>query len=453
MSDAEDNEGKLAERQSRMRAKKRSGNPAMIVTFLIFMLLASVFIIGPGEFAALLGLGTSTSKEVQEVSLVGDSGINTTIRPRQRLDTGMKKEPEIVIRPPKREEPKPVPDRSAEYEKRIAELNKKIEELANQPKAEGGVSAKELKRLLAEQAKADREAAALREKLLKAELDAKLAGMSIPTKAGVKPEDEERKRRLKALEERRAAREAELKERLVSDGNIYDETEEGAISGSRDNENGIQDDLSSNEQFLKRNANTEVASVKARDLGDLSNVIVQGTILNAVLETAVDTELPGSMRAIVSNNVYSYDGNEILMPKGTRLIGTYNSDITIAQKRVFIVWTRAITPEGKSVTLAATGVDRLGRGGAYGNVDTRFFTRFGTAALITSITAIPTFIAAVSSSGNETSEAATDLASDVSDDLKDQTEDVLEEYLKLPPVIHIPQGTLVKVFVNQDLYF
>ena len=192
---------------------------------------------------------------------------------------------------------------------------------------------------------------------------------------------------------------------------------------------------------------------KATQIGDVSNTIVQGTIISAILETAINTELPGNIRAQVMRPVYSFDGQNVLMPAGTRLIGTYNSEISIAQKRVLIAWNRAITPEGKSVKLAATGIDRLGRGGQEGNVDSRFGQRFGTAVLITSIAAIPSFLANEDANGNTSTGAATGVAQDVSDDLKDTTEDVLEDYLKLPPIIRIPQGTPLNVLVNQDLDF
>ena len=190
-----------------------------------------------------------------------------------------------------------------------------------------------------------------------------------------------------------------------------------------------------------------------RDSEDTSQIIVQGTLIAAVLETAINSELPGNIRAQVTRPVYSFDGQNILMPAGTRLIGTYNPEISVAQKRVLIAWNRAITPEGKSVRLAATGVDGLGRAGQAGNVDTRFAERFGTAVLITSISAIPSFLANDDATGNTTTGAATDVAQDVSDDLQDTTEDVLEEYLSLPPIIRIPQGTLMNVLVNQDLVF
>jgi type IV secretion system protein VirB10 len=458
---SDETEDKLAARRQRMEGGSSSRSPFLMVLFFIVIAIGAVILLFPQELGKILGLSTSVSETIQKTSQTDNTGLNTNLRPRQGLDTNQRPEPEIIIRPVERSEPEipPAPDKSAELEKQIKALQAQIEALLQRPapvvNANAGISPEDLQAALREQSQRDRQAAESREALLRAEMEAKLAGLRVPvpaTPTGPDLDEEERLRRLKELEERRAAREAELQERRLSDGNIYDESEEGSTSGVSESGAGIQD-MSSNERFLSQNANAEVKTAKARELGDLSRMIVQGTIITAVLETAVNTELPGSMRAVVSSPVYSYDGMEILMPAGTRLIGTYNSDISIAQKRVLIAWTRAITPEGKSISLAATGVDRLGRGGVEGNVDSRFVQRFGTAALITTIAAIPTFIAAVATDGDESSDAATTLASDVSEDFGDQTESVLEEYLSLPPIIRLPQGYEVKVFVNQDLVF
>ncbi|WP_420337021.1 TrbI/VirB10 family protein [Roseibium sp.] len=459
LSNEPEAEDKLSTRQQRLKGGGGSKSPLIFVLFFIGIVVAAALLLFPQEVSKILGLSTSESEAIQRTSETNNTGLNTNLRPRQNLDTDQP-EPEIVIRPVERPEPEipaPPPDRSAELEAQIDALQAQIQELLARPAPlpSSGISPEALQEALREQSRRDREAAENREALLRAEMEAKLAALRAPAPsapAGPDLEEQERLRRLKELEERRAAREAELRERLLSDANIYDESEEGSTSGASEGPDGIQE-MSSNERFLSQNANLGVSTSKARDLGDISRTIVQGTIITAVLETAVNTELPGSMRAVVSTPVYSYDGQEILMPKGTRLIGTYNNDVSIAQKRVLIAWNRAITPEGKSISLAATGVDRLGRGGVEGNVDSRFAQRFGTAALITTIAAIPTFIAAVASDGDDTSDATVSLASDVSGDLEDQTENVLEDYLSLPPIIRLPQGYEVKVFVNQDLVF
>lgn len=456
-----DESDQLKARRDRMSGGGKSGGSRFfaVLFFLLLLLLAAVFVVFPDQARQLLGLGTSSSEDIQQTSRLDNSGISTQIE----------REPEITVETPKElpviETPAPAPttaELDAESKARLEALEKALADIANRPAAEGGPSADDIKKLLDQQAAALKADAEAREQLLKAQLDALKAQMQVPTgpsaeelaeQERLRREAEERERLRQQLEARRAEREAELLKRRVSDGNVYDESEEGqSTSGTKEDETGVRE-LSDNEQFLKSAASQGWETARAGQLEDISKTIVQGTIISAVLETAINTELPGNIRAQVMSPVFSYDGQNILMPKGTRLIGTYNPKISIAQKRVLIAWNRAITPDGKSVKLAATGIDRLGRGGQNGNVDTRFAQRFGTAVLISSIAAIPSFLANDDANGNTTTGAATDVAQDVSDDLKDTTEDVLEEYLSLPPIIRVPQGTLMNVLVNQDLVF
>lgn len=452
----EDN-SRLKERKNRMSGEGRSKrSPLTIFVFVLLLLIAVPTLVFPDQTRQLFGLGTSKSEDLQQASKIDSSGLSTEIF----------RESEIQIEPRPKLEPIVIPkaaqsnELDAEAAARIAALEKALQDMANRP-VDTGPSAEDIKKLLDKQAKNLREEADAREQVLRAQLDALRAQSSIPKGLSADELSEQEKLRLaaqererlrKELTERKAKREAELLERMVSDGNVYDESEGKSGSGAKDGETGIRE-LSQNEQFLSTTAAKGFETSKASQLNDISNIIVQGTIISAVLETAINTELPGNIRAQVTQSVYSFDGQTVLMPAGTRLIGTYNSEISIAQKRVLVAWNRAITPEGKSVKLTATGTDRLGRAGQNGNVNTRFFQRFGTAALISSIGAIPAFLANDDTTSNSSTSAASDVAQNVADDLKDTTEDVLEEYLSLPPIISVPQGTLMTVLVNQDLDF
>lgn len=455
--ESEDSERLRARRERMSGGGRRGGNIWAILFFLLLFALAAIFVVFPDQARRILGLTTSSSEDIQQTSKVDSSGISTQIQP----------EPEIVVEAPALKiETAPqrpvIADLDPEAKARLDALEQALKDIASRPAPEGGLTASDIKKLLDQQAAALRAEAESREQLMKAQLDALRAQSQVPT--GPSPGElaeaerlrlqaEERARQRALLEQRRAEREADLLKRRVSDGNVYDESEEGkSTSGTQENETGVRE-LSDNERFLRDSANQGFKTVRASGLEDISRTIVQGTLIPAVLETAINSELPGNIRAQVTRPVYSYDGQNILMPAGTRLIGTYDPKISIAQKRVLIAWNRAITPEGKSVTLAATGVDGLGRAGQNGNVDTRFAERFGTAILITSISAIPSFLANDDATGNTTTGAATDVAQDAADDLKDATEDVLEEYLSLPPIIRVPQGTLMNILVNQDLVF
>ncbi|MBL7660320.1 TrbI/VirB10 family protein, partial [Escherichia coli] len=88
-------------------------------------------------------------------------------------------------------------------------------------------------------------------------------------------------------------------------------------------------------------------------------LVAQGTMIRGFLETAINTDLPGMVRAIVREDVRSLDGGRILIPKGSRLVGEYKSGLARGQKRIFIVWSRVIRSDGVSVEIASPGADRL----------------------------------------------------------------------------------------------
>lgn len=185
---------------------------------------------------------------------------------------------------------------------------------------------------------------------------------------------------------------------------------------------------------------------QAQVIANPSNTVIQGTMIQAVMETAIDSSLPGQTRAIISEDVFSYDGTRLLIPRGSRLIGRYRSGIEIAQRRVTIAWDRIILPNNQTVQISSFGGDELGRSGVSGFVDSRFGERFGSAALISIISAAPSAVAA-----QVEDETAADVLEDVGDDLADATDSVIGEYLSIGPVIYVDQGARVTVMVDRDL--
>ena len=185
---------------------------------------------------------------------------------------------------------------------------------------------------------------------------------------------------------------------------------------------------------------------QAEVIANPSNTVIQGTMIQAIMETALDSSLPGQVRAIISEDVYSYDGTRLLIPRGSRLIGRYRSGLEIAQRRVTIAWDRIILPTDQTIQISSFGGDELGRSGVSGFVDTRFDERFGSAALISIISAAPSVAA-----GQVEDETAADVLEDVGDDLADATDSVIGEYLSIGPVIYVDQGARVTVMVDRDL--
>lgn len=199
-----------------------------------------------------------------------------------------------------------------------------------------------------------------------------------------------------------------------------------------------------------RRAGARAAEVRqAEVIANPSLTVMQGTLIEAALETAISTDLAGNVAAVVSHDVWSFDMARVLIPRGSRLYGRYDSDTSAGQRRVLIAWDRIVTTDGQSVRLAAYGTDRIGRSGLPGRVRNHFLQRFGTAALISVIGAVPALAAAEYADNQITS----DTAESVGNDLGEAVNEVMAEYLRIPPMISVDQGAVVMVRVDADIEF
>jgi type IV secretion system protein VirB10 len=199
-----------------------------------------------------------------------------------------------------------------------------------------------------------------------------------------------------------------------------------------------------------RRAGAKAAEVRqAEVIADPAHTVMQGTLIEAALETAISTDLAGNVSALVSHDVWSFDMSQVLIPRGSRLFGRYDSEVDAGQRRVLIAWDRLVTTDGQSVTLAAYGTDRIGRSGLPGTVRNHFLQRFGTAALISVIGAMPT-LAADKYAANQ---VASDTAENVGTDLGEAVNTVMADYLSIPPTISVNQGAVVMIRVDADLAF
>lgn len=114
--------------------------------------------------------------------------------------------------------------------------------------------------------------------------------------------------------------------------------------------------------------------------GDMHFVLAKGKIIEAVLETAINSDLKGEIRAVISRDVFAEQGKLILIPKGSKVFGTYAT--SAAYGRIDIIWNRIDLSNGYTITLDGTGVDNLGRKGDQGRVDNKFKERLTNAVLL-----------------------------------------------------------------------
>lgn len=125
--------------------------------------------------------------------------------------------------------------------------------------------------------------------------------------------------------------------------------------------------------------------VSAGHLANPATTIPQGAVVQAVLETALDSTRAGPARALVSRDVRGFDGSHVLIQRGSRLYGEYKADLSSGQNRAMIQWTRLIRPDGVVIALDSPSADPLGRAGVEGKVNSHFFARFGGALLQTTL--------------------------------------------------------------------
>ncbi|NBV05757.1 MAG: TrbI/VirB10 family protein [Proteobacteria bacterium] len=199
-------------------------------------------------------------------------------------------------------------------------------------------------------------------------------------------------------------------------------------------------------------------------VGDRVHAITQGKLINAVLETAVNTEIPGSVRGIISRDVYGESGNEVLIPKGSRLYGSYSSQIAKGQGRVNISWTRLIRPDGVDLGISFNASDQFGRSGIPGNVDNKYGSviagslltsvlTVGAAAAANKILGSSSNVSTTTSNGSTTTtgSAANQAVADVSKTIIDTAGQIVSNSINTTPVITVPQGTKITVIVNSDM--
>ncbi len=118
-----------------------------------------------------------------------------------------------------------------------------------------------------------------------------------------------------------------------------------------------------------------------QDRGDMAFVLARGKIMEAVLETAINSDLGGEIRAIISRDVFSEKEKIILIPKGSKIFGVYSTGTDGAYGRISIIWNRIDLSSGYTIHLNALAVDNLGRKGEQGRVDNKFKEQLTNAVL------------------------------------------------------------------------
>ena len=240
--------------------------------------------------------------------------------------------------------------------------------------------------------------------------------------------------------------EAESREKVIASNPAVAGLIAAAQAGSAD-----KSASSSNVKWMKEYASEKPAASNKPSVVQGQYVLAQGMQIPAVLNKNIVSDLPGEITARVIVDVYdSFNGRHLLIPKGSLLVGQYNSGVLVGQSRLLFAFKRLVLPNRLSFDLpGATGMDLAGASGLEGEVDNHFFKMFGTSLLM-----------AVLSWGVERGEPApSGLGSSggprtaAGEALVEVSRSVLDRNRNISPTISIPAGTRLNVQVAGDMEF
>lgn len=203
---------------------------------------------------------------------------------------------------------------------------------------------------------------------------------------------------------------------------------------------------------LSRALSSSVTSgVTASRLRDPNMMITQGMFLDCTLQTAISSVVPGLTTCVLANNVYSTNGAVLLLERGSRVVGQYQSgQLRQGMNRIFVLWTRVETPSGVVIQLDSPGTDSLGRSGMDGHVNNHFWQRFGSAMLISVVDDVAQYAADRQSQNNNGGGVRFESTGDAT---QDAASIIVENTVNMPPTLTKNPGEVINITVARDLDF
>jgi type IV secretion system protein VirB10 len=206
-----------------------------------------------------------------------------------------------------------------------------------------------------------------------------------------------------------------------------------------------------------KNKSESAAATKAEFLTNADSLLVRGTYIRCVLETRIITDIPGFASCVVTEPIYSINGRRLLLPKGSKVSGSYDTEDP-KFPRVSVIWDRVTTPNGIDVTMASPGVDNLGSAGHPGQYNAHWASKLSSALLISLVSDAFKYAGekngpqsqAVTSGGQVVTQPYDSNTAKTMQKFADQ---VVERNLARPATVTINQGTVVNIYVAKDVSF
>lgn len=195
---------------------------------------------------------------------------------------------------------------------------------------------------------------------------------------------------------------------------------------------------------------------------DMSEMMFSDKPIPAVIARAIDTNNPAPVTAYVERNVYAEEGRNIIIPAGSRLIGSFGSiagpnEATSDSARVQISWERLIRPDGSIFVFGGQTADAQGRIGALGYVDQQLLKKYTLPALTTVLSSSVAYMMASAEDSNGSTEtskqqAASDARQNFLDDMQSLFDEILADKTNVKAMTYVPNGTRIIIYPNTDLW-
>lgn len=195
---------------------------------------------------------------------------------------------------------------------------------------------------------------------------------------------------------------------------------------------------------------------KATRIADQNLMLPRGRQADCILTTRINDQLPGFTSCVLAQNMYSDNGRVLLLERGSEITGEYGTSNQTASNRLFVLWSRAKTPDGIAIDFSSPGADSLGGSGIPGFLDKRWMDRIGAAfmlsifrdglaaAIANKYPPAPPSVNGVAVSTQPTNTLKT------TDSVADA---LLQEGMKSRPTISINEGERISIYIARDLDF
>ena len=199
----------------------------------------------------------------------------------------------------------------------------------------------------------------------------------------------------------------------------------------------------------------EVFTPTAAKLSEFNQnlLLPKGTYIGCALRTRLVSSIKGGIACIVSNDVYSANGNTLLIEKGSTITGTFNSgQLDDGMDRLFVIWQEIRTPNNIIIPVYSGATDELGASGMQGWVDHHYLKRFGSAILLSMIDDAMAILADRMSRNNNNNNYY-NYTENTRDNVSNIADTALKKMIDIKPTLYKNQGDLVGVYVNRDIDF